>query len=292
MKRAKTTWVVQSNLGSDDAFDRLYRANEDRNEFWIPAKAIPFDTAPLKFKNLDLDGPLVIYGATGFVGRAFKQHELKRGVFFDPETFRYEAYLDGYGRSFINMDAQIYTVEELGQVALKMPGGIRGFGDHVFVRPVLDSKQFAGEVIELKKFARWCRSVSAGNDQFEGCLVAVARPKDLAHEWRMFMVDGHVVASSLYRYHGRLLPAAKQEAASKSVHAFAEAMHKLWNPGVEVYVMDIAQDETGYGVLEVNCFNSCGFYGADIDSVFKQVTDCAVNRVAKKQKEKADGETV
>lgn len=65
----KPTWVVQSNLGKTDDIEAIGHACVGLDQGYLPVKAIPFsDEVP----HVDVEGPVIFYGATRFVTTALK----------------------------------------------------------------------------------------------------------------------------------------------------------------------------------------------------------------------------
>jgi hypothetical protein len=82
------------------------------------------------------------------------------------------------------------------------------------------------------------------------------------------VVDGAVVASSQYRYHGRLKVTGEVPA---EVTAFAERDGRAVRPA-PVFVLDVGEVEEGLRVVETNCFNSAGWYACDAAAIVRRVT--------------------
>lgn len=97
--------------------------------------------------------------------RACDDPTWQRGVCFDLESFRHDAYVKGYGGALLNADARVMSLDELLSTDFASSA-------ELFVRPVDDDKRFTG---------------------------CTLRFSDLATEWRLFMVDARVVGGSMYR---------------------------------------------------------------------------------------------
>jgi hypothetical protein len=88
----------------------------------------------------------------------------------------------------------------------------------------------------------------------------LAEPVGLRDEWRLFVVDGEVVAGSHYRSYQRLdvSPHVPDE-----VKRFAEQLIASRSPA-PVVVMDIGRSGNELFVVEFNGACSSGFYAADV----------------------------
>lgn len=186
-----------------------------------------------------------------------------KGLHFDLEQFNYEASVKNRN-DMLNGDGVITTVEaaitfmELSQVK------------EWFVRPSLDLKHFAGQVIEPKECAAWLRSAmecdSSGSYKMDKDMkIVIAAPCNIQAEWRWFVVDGVVVDGSMYRSHGQLI---KQHETDPDVIAEAQTFADKWLPNQNV-VMDLALVDDELKVIEFNCINCSGFYNHDIPKIFK-----------------------
>jgi len=143
-----------------------------------------------------------------------------------------------------------------------------------FIRPVKDLKEFTGDVMEFQDVVRWEQKIR----YLPGCdnnptltpatEIAVSEPVGIAHEWRLFIVDGKVSSGSHYRSYMKLEVKA---GVPENVRQFAEEMCKTWTPE-KVFVMDVGESAGNLYVIECNCFNSSGFYQSDIDRIIEDVS--------------------
>jgi hypothetical protein len=61
----------------------------------------------------------------------------------------------------------------------------------------------------------------------------------------------------------------------ETVTLFAESAARHWQP-CEIFVMDIAEHQGGLRIIEINGFNSSGFYAADIPAIVAAVSHAAL----------------
>ena len=257
-------WIIQGSGIKPRAVERLTAACARLGLEHRLVRHVPFSDA---LPDVPVDEvPTVFYGAVSLVERVHRAGRWAPGVFFDDAAFAYGAWLPVYGEHALNHGAAFTTLAALAD-------GEGEDGVHRFIRPVEDSKAFAGDVQTLGEIRAWVAQMRAsGVDELLTLPVVAAEPVGLADEWRVFVVEGRAAAGSHYRSHHRLdvrpgLPA--------EVVAFAEARARDFAPA-PVFVMDIARSGPGLYVIELNCFNSSGFYDADVEAVLAAVSEVRV----------------
>jgi len=185
-----------------------------------------------------------------------------QGCFFDDANFSFSGWGSAYGASVLNAGAEVTTLEAF--CARDYAGD-----SHFFVRPTDDSKSFAGEVMRFAELVTWCRQLEGEEcDLSPDCPIVVAEPVEIAHEWRLFMVNSKVSTGSHYRSGGRLDVYAD---VPPEVNSFAEGLALRWQPA-PVFVLDVARSGEKLYLIEVNCFNSAGFYASDVAKLVADVT--------------------
>jgi hypothetical protein len=102
--------------------------------------------------------------------------------------------------------------------------------------------------------------------------VAVAAPKPIKSEWRLFGLEGpRVIAATRYRLDGRLAPSAD---VPDEVVTFVEARLREWMPAPAV-ALDVAEVGDEIRILELTDFHSAGHYAADIEAVVVEASKVA-----------------
>lgn len=210
--------------------------------------------------------PVLLLGSCKMV-KVARQHypHLQPGVFFDEEAFQVETWCQQLGSMMLNHDSEVTTFAEL----------LEPFEGHKFLRPLGDLKQFNGTELTHPEYVEWFQNnYNPDMGIVEDGFVAAASAKNIAAEWRCFMVEGKAVSGSRYRKGGHL---KVEDSFPADVAVFAEAMAERWTPA-PVYVIDIAQLNDGtYRVIEFNCFNASGWYKTDrakvLNAVYAYVVD-------------------
>lgn len=255
-------WVVQSNLGSPVDFERLRRACADAGAAFVPVAVVPFSE---ELPEVPDGAPTVFYGATGFIHNVHRAGRWRPGAYFDEERFRFSAFRAAWGEALLNAGAEVLPLSELARRD-------RPAEQLCFLRPDRDLKEFAGEVLPFGELAAWYERISAGGFTVApDCPVVCAEPVRIAAEWRLFCVEGRVVSGSRYRVRHRLDLSPEVPA---EVRSFGEALLARWSPA-QVVVLDVGQSGPGLYAIEANCFNSAGFYAADVGAIVGAVTEHA-----------------
>ena len=137
-----------------------------------------------------------------------------------------------------------------------------------FIRPVKDDKFFSGQVMNKVEMDLWIQSL---DPEWQEVHALVSIPKQIPHEWRCFMVNGEFISGSHYRSYGMKMtspdvPLAVQEFASNFPVSFSHG----------IYVLDVCEFNNELKLVEVNGFNSCGFYDTDVKKVVEAINNAKV----------------
>ena len=259
-------WLLQHNLSTDEQRQRFVDALDSLKPLgatWSFIKLIPF------ISNVEPDDDytgkkVFALGSTSLIAGATKR-KWNPGVCFNPETFRYEAWLKGFGAdNMLNGDG---VVQKFGDDVSKV------FGDRTFIRPCEDLKAFTGCVVSIADLKDWQKRIAAGEISTCAALltsetpIVLASPKFIYREWRFFVVGSKVITGSQYRdVYGLRLDAD----VDGDVVKFAQKMVNKWQPA-DCFVVDIAATQSGLKVIEINCFNGSGVYACDVEKAFAAV---------------------
>lgn len=261
------TWVLEKNVFAEVCFDEMVAHFEEHGIPYHVVSVIPM-LHEIEGRVPNIAGPCVVYGSIG-AQKLAKRYGWSPGSFYDPDTFNYETYRDKLGDLLLNPDAVKLPISRL-------PKHIddRGLMEtEIFIKPNGDTKEFAGEVMLGEKFTPWYRGMIEsgyldGND-FD---IVVASKKKLGCEWRVAVVDGKIIESSLYRQWQRVMP---ERHILPEVEEIIMQAHARFVPA-PAYIVDVAQlyDDNGeytFKVIEYNTLNSAGFYamspGPIIDAI-------------------------
>jgi hypothetical protein len=262
--------MIQSNMYSEFGFHRLVGAIKDLGLPYGIFKLRPFDHE-IEWVDGVISGgatPTMVWGTVN-VERVSGMYGWHPGIFKN-ENFDMRVLHREYGGLMLNDDAKFYKL-----------GEVPSFEGTAFIRPVLDTKSFAGQLINGDEFEKWRNDLFALRDEFTtvdlNTEVMIASPKQMTDEARFFVVNREVVAGSMYRVDGRVMYKAINTNVPlyQPLWDFADSMVRgnPWRP-CEAFVMDVARTAHGhtwdkFRVIEVNCINSAGFYDCNMSSVVR-----------------------
>jgi hypothetical protein len=274
-------WILQSNMYHEDAFEKLVATLERMDVPHSIHKVVPFthelqpevcvckchgpeaawmhveaccrgeDTVRVAEKYIMTMGT---YTLTNLA----KQRGWTPGAFVN-ENFDYQVQLGHWGERMLNWDAQFSKLRDAQPIE-----------DRFFVRPVTDSKDFAGFVTNATEFEGWKRNVldlkpEDGATVSGDTRVMLCPQQAIYREWRVWFVDGKAVTASLYKEGSRV---RYDDRVDLQVYEFAEGVltESRWQPA-RAYCMDVAETPHGLKIIEVNCINSAGWYAADMNKL-------------------------
>lgn len=257
-------WILQNNLFDEAAYqdllDTLVRFNIQNSIH----KVIPFVGELTPEPILD-HGNVICMGSYSMRHYA-KKRGWKPGV-FDLEPFDFRVQLEKWGTEMLNHDSVVTRFEDAD------------FTDRSphFVRPIHDSKSFAGRVFDYDEFWDWKRKVCVlehdyGDSLSKDTLIQVCRPKEIYSEHRFWVVKSKVVTCSTYKIGSRVVYKPENEVDQRfkdyvEVHAAGRPMNiSSWEPH-EAFVIDVADTSEGIKIVEINTLNSAGFYKANMQKL-------------------------
>lgn len=172
-------------------------------------------------------------------------HEKIPGSVFSLENYNFEDFMNIFGsENFVNSNCKVVQSKEIDWIE-----------EEYFVRPVDDTKAFNGGIY------------NKNNLKYDGEVI-VANLKHIRREYRFFVIDGQIVGKSLYKVNGSL---EESEIVDPGAENFALEMIKKFNePG---FVIDIADVDETYKIMELNCFNASGFYAINLYKLVVAVYD-------------------
>jgi len=272
-------WIIQNNLYNEEGYVRFTEALERLGAEYMIVKPIPFTNQflPADFDSwteevddveepfIDDNQKVIVMGATSLT-RIAKARGWTPGTYLT-DSFDFEKWRDGFGKeNLLNGESITARISEGFDVT--------NMSDQLFVRPVDDSKAFAGVVMSKYDFFDWVQSMSVIEEEefqplHKNTKIAVANWKHINAEYRLFVVRGKVVTASLYKQ-GNVV--RYSDIVDNDVLWFAACMIRMWQPA-PAFVIDIADTTDGFKVIEINNINSAGFYAADCQKIVAAIED-------------------
>jgi len=253
-------WVVQKNLTSEDILQDLKKSCENINVDYVEVEVIPFTNNLPQFNK---EKRSIFYGSTTLNNLIYNDPKLNEGLFFNT-NYSIENYFEKYGEHMINYGSKVTTFKDLMEMDYE-PEQI------LFIRPNDDTKSFVGDTKQFKNIEEWYKVLKTfENTNLDlNTKIIVGEPFNIKSEWRLWIVNKKVVASSKYREYFKL---KKQEGCPIEVIEFAEQRCSEYTPH-DVFVMDIGLCGDEYYIIECGCINAAGFYKANIQNIVSSVTE-------------------
>lgn len=243
-------FIVQENISETD-IDRIKSAVSKLNCDIILFKHRPFDTI---YPGLPDHSDLFVYAAHNVTDRIYDDHREYKGVF--------NRTTDIDLRQYYSQDYMWSNVIGIGSLLELM--NTFNIERQIFIRPCIDDKLISGEITSLKNlYSR----LSKADIEYVYKSFFTAEVDIPEYEYRLFIVDGKTVASSLYRVDGQYYT---EKDSPNYVKEFAESFYNATGFKYPC-VVDVAyrKRDDRLGIIEVNSIHNSGFYECDVDDIFK-----------------------
>ena len=274
-------WVLQNNLYNEEGYVRFVKVLKELNCKYLVVKPVPFtnrlveadfdsmkDRRPveeIKEPYINENEKIIVFGSTT-LSRIATVRAWQPGSYIN-KNFNFEKLMEIYPEEFIlNWDANIFKIKDLvGE----------GHTNPMFVRPVDDSKAFAGKVMSGDEYNWFIHETNKieYEDEFQPVHreveILIAKPKNIMVEFRMFVVDSQVITGSMYKNWGHHIKDYNDK-IPEEVMDWAQQVVNYWQPA-KAFVIDIALTFSGPRIIEINNINSSGFYGADVYKIIKAI---------------------
>jgi hypothetical protein len=258
-------WILQTDLFSEEGYRILL---ETLRRFEIPFSihnVIPFTGKLTRPRAPHLKGPVICMGSYS-LRHAAKKHRWFPGV-FDLEPFDFTEQLKAWGTHMLNADS---VVVRFADAVMPL--------NSMFIRPIQDSKVFAGKVFEAEDFYDWQTRVCVlnhdhGTSLSNDTLVQVSPIKDIHSEYRFWVVKGRIVTASQYKLGSQVI---YSPVVDESLFDYVRERIAEHQPA-EAFVIDVCTTPDGMKIVETNTLNSSGFYAADIQKLVMSLEDAFNN---------------
>ncbi|MCC7247089.1 MAG: ATP-grasp domain-containing protein [Lysobacter sp.] len=243
-------WILQENLFRETEWEHLVAAIDRFDLPFSVHKVVPFvgELEPVPVLQAD---KAVCFGSYS-MRHAAKAHGWNPGVYdlFDQDFLVQKA---AWGDRMLNADSRVMAFQE---VRLDKP---------TFLRPIDDSKYFAGRVFDPEEFETWRQRVWDLDEDYGTSLspttqVQLCVPKTIHAEYRFWVAGGEIVTKSLYKLGRRVVYATDVD---ERMDRFVERAIADWQPH-RAFVIDVCDTPEGPRIVEINTINSAGFYAGDV----------------------------
>ena len=246
-------WILQENIFNEAAFDVMVATLKRFNIPFSEHKVVPFigEISP----DINPIGPVVCMG-TYSLRHLAKKKDWAPGV-WDLAEQHFLIQLDHWGAHMLNYECDVEEFQN---------GSING---RAFVRPIEDTKVFAGAVFNEDEFAEWQHRICVLNEHPNGTtisndtLIQICSLKQIYSEYRFWIAKGSIITSSLYKMGEKV---RYENGAPDTIVKFVRDRVAEWEPD-DAFVIDVADTPNGFKIVEINTLNSSGYYAADMQKL-------------------------
>jgi ATP-grasp domain, R2K clade family 3 len=253
-------WILQEYEDTIKLQEILERANLSHSMH----KVVPF-VGELYPEPEVADGSDVVMFGSYSMRHYARKHNYNPGV-WELKPYIYEKVWEPYLLNNLN-NSKLMTVRELVNIPID--------NSLYFIRPVDDSKELAGTVMDVTEIEYLAKSVLnlKPDECVKGSLVPdtlmmLGTPTNIQSEWRIWVIGNQIVTYSLYKMGRRVI--YKNEIDSDALE-FAKKMIDLNPKYSKGYVLDICRSNDQLYILETNCINAAGFYASDLTKLVNAI---------------------
>ena len=242
-------WIIQDSKGQHYNWIELAKSIDN-----VGSRYVFFDKEKLnKFQIYNEYYPIII-GGDDFIEAARKNTKLDRGIFSSEAFFRVDSYAKKWGNEYLNHDVRFVSYDELLFMDNK----------RFFIRPILDNKCFDGHIIEKKQTIEKIVAKCEGCKYRKTRCICISPVKSIKKEWRAVIINEIPVTICRYLNDGKR--EVSQTDVPSSLREFCVKKSSNCNAPV-AWIMDVAEVENMYFVLECNIFNASNFYDCNREKI-------------------------
>jgi hypothetical protein len=250
-------YIIQENLFNESGY---YTLIDTLNKFSLDYEVVtvPADNDDIIFHTQRKD--VFVFGSLK-LGRISKQYDWYPGSLIT-KNHDFNVYKNFYKENLLNYHSKIYKFGEDFEWKL----------DKYFIRPCLDSKVFTGKVFTKEEWLGFKNRVYTTNYSKQltnETLIQVALPKFVTKEVRLWVINGIIVTSSVYRYGSHLV---YDTLIDVDALEFGNKMLELYQLA-DVFTMDVGLTEEGWKIVECGSISCAGFYMADMQRLIMELED-------------------
>lgn len=243
-------WILQENLFKEKEWTNLVSSLERIGSPYSVHKVVPFVGELIPEPQLDTKN--VICMGSYSMRHVAKKMNWVPGV-YDLFEKTFVVQREHWGEHMLNFSSKVCEFKDIV------------FEDIAFLRPINDSKTFAGKVFDWKEFSEWqdlicTKGVDYGCSLTPQDLIQVSEPHEIYAEYRYWVVNGEIVTRSLYK-RGRTVFYSPD--VDERFDLFVKDRIGEWLPD-KAFVIDVCDTPDGIKIVEINTINSAGFYAADM----------------------------
>lgn len=213
----------------------------------------------------------LFHGSLGNAARIKRELRWTPGAYCDTEALSFSAWAPHLTDLLVSHHWRRTTVANLASNPNEVATEI-GSPARIFVRPDSPLKPFSGRILDLASVTLAALDHGFYYDNID-LPVIVAPEVQVGSEWRTVVVAGQVVAQSAYEADGRR---AKTGTPPREVIDLAELAASRAPVADQAVVIDVAEVNGGWRIVELNPFSGADLYNCDRNSVVRAISS-AVN---------------
>ena len=260
-------WIIQDGFFHERGMEEMKTLLEKYDIPHTVVKVVPFSGEIIP--NIIPEGNVICFGSYSM------RHTAKKNGWY-PGVFDLEGISDQlfnsvniWTKHLLNEDWVLCSFEDAGIVAANL--GLTEF----FMRPVADSKVFAGNVFSTLEYDGWRYGVveleeDDGTSLRKNTPCIVSKPKVIYSEYRLFVIGDVIVTASQYKINGRV---KYKSLVDGDIIQFGKELIAEWPEFAAAYCLDLCRTNDGIKIVEVNTINSAGFYDANVTKLIEAFTD-------------------
>lgn len=248
-------FIIQNNIHQND----LNRMIESINYLGFTYET--FFHVPFSDYYPDLGNQKIfVYAASNVTDKIYSDHKEFKGVFAHTNDINLKTYFENTPELMWNKPKIFDTVENLYHMDF--------IYSEYFIRPILDNKFIAGSVMNKNEIKEWLHKLILLKDtDINNTVLMLSKVNPPQSEYRLFMIDGEVITSSMYREN---MKTKLWLGSPKEVKAIAKKFCKN-NSVPRACVVDVAVQGDTLGIIEVNSINNSGIYDANMVKLFEKL---------------------
>lgn len=223
------------------------------------------------YKNFKNE-PIILHGSFD-QAETFNKNAFYPGVYLNLENYECSNYYGYYGYELLNKN---YKMMGLNDVRRNYRAIFKSFDtDKIFIRPSNGYKSFSGQLLSFNNFESEFDILTksyGGLDMRQ--LVVLAPYQEIINEYRFIIVNGKVITGSLYMdKESRKTNTPIFDRPCKLHHPaaiYAKYLSTMYTPD-NAYTIDIAENDSGFSLLEINSFCCANMYGANLNEVVSAI---------------------
>jgi hypothetical protein len=272
------TWVVENFTEGDDIFMLIQSIKDAGHKLVLINRLNGF-----KYEHIQFENECVIFYGSIQMAKLVSNHlkTCSPVVWEDMDKFECTTYYPYFKDYLFNDKHELMPFKQLKDNKFDIYSKF-GKDAFIFLRPSGGSKSFAGQIIDLQDFDRFCENNIVCNAK-DTDIVVVSTPKNIKSEFRFIVTaERKIVAMSCYKFQNKITSIAG--APTKAIELVKKVLAVGYYPG-KMFSLDVAEDDDGeFWLLEFNSFNSCGFYACNKRPIVDEASRLAIEEFTQNSK--------